>query len=218
MSYLYLDIEVVPNLTDEQIVEIEKSIEPPGNYKKPESIQKWKDDQGKSVLKEKVHKACFNELTGKIICIGAAQDGPVKMFNDNERDLLGEFSEFLFEEIESENGRMPTLVGHNAIAFDIPYIWRRCKVNNIILPFGYPGPSDMKPWMTTVEDTMVLWSGARDKISLDKLASGLGFESHKDKIDGSMVWSLYQEGKLKEIYDYCAMDVELTRSVHKRLK
>lgn len=129
-----------------------------------------------------------------------------------------DFTDYISESIEVNNGRMPVLVGHNAISFDIPYIWRRCKILDITLPFGYPKPTDMKPWMTSVEDTMVMWAGSRDRISLDKLASGLGFESHKDKIDGSMVWGLYQEGKLQEIYDYCAMDVELTRSVHKRLR
>ena len=55
-------------------------------------------------------------------------------------------------------------------------------------------------------------------ISLDTLAKALGLKSSKDgAINGSNVAKAYEEGRLKEIYDYCERDVELTRKIYNRL-
>jgi len=219
MKYLYIDIEVIPNLDESQKKEVRDSIHAPGNYKKEESIAKWQADEGETQYQEKLKKACFNELTGKIIAIGYAfGDTPVAIIKGEEKAILAKFAAMLFKVADAENGRMPVLTAYNGIAFDIPYIWRRCKIHNISLPFGFPTPPDMKPWMNSVEDPMIMWAGTRDRIKMDTLAEGLGFKSHKSEMDGSMVWEAYKDGEMDRIYDYCMTDVSLLRKIHNRLR
>jgi len=36
-------------------------------------------------------------------------------------------------------------------------------------------------------------------------------------IDGSKVWQYVQDGKIREVAEYCAKDVERTRQIYKRM-
>jgi len=63
-----------------------------------------------------------------------------------------------------------------------------------------------------------LWNMDRYKqISLNILAKVLDLPSSKDEMDGSMVWSYFQQGRLEEIYKYCMKDVELVRQVYYKM-
>jgi hypothetical protein len=55
----------------------------------------------------------------------------------------------------------------------------------------------------------------RANAPLDDLAKLCGFPG-KMGVDGSQVWSLYQEGRLQEIRDYCETDVVNTYLVYCR--
>ena len=55
----------------------------------------------------------------------------------------------------------------------------------------------------------------RANAPLDDLAKLCGFPG-KMGVDGSQVWSLYQEGRLAEIRDYCETDVVNTYLVYCR--
>ncbi len=55
----------------------------------------------------------------------------------------------------------------------------------------------------------------RANAPLDDLAKLCGFPG-KMGVDGSQVWSLYQEGRLGEIRDYCETDVVNTYLVYCR--
>ncbi len=213
---LYIDIEVIPNLTDEQITEIETNIKPPATYKKQEAIDKWLFENGKKELEKRIQKACFNELTGQIICIGWATEDDSGVIVGDEKYIINEFTALISRFETDNNLRPPTLVGHNLIAFDLPYIWRRAKVHGIDTRI-LPAPVELKPWGDIVADTMVMWAGAKGKVSLDNLARGLGLKSHKDEINGSMVWPLWQAGEREKIYEYCLDDVLLTKAVYERL-
>jgi predicted PolB exonuclease-like 3'-5' exonuclease len=61
------------------------------------------------------------------------------------------------------------------------------------------------------------WS-MQGRVSLHALAKALGLPSSKDgDIEGKDVAKAYVQGKIKEICEYCAKDVELTRKIYKRM-
>lgn len=67
-------------------------------------------------------------------------------------------------------------------------------------------------------DTMQEWSNwGNQKLGLEHVALALGIPTPKEGIDGSEVAKFYNEGKVKEICDYCVRDVETTRAVYKRM-
>jgi hypothetical protein len=63
-------------------------------------------------------------------------------------------------------------------------------------------------------DLLALYTG-RANAPLDDLAKLCGFPG-KLGVDGSQVWTLFQEGRLKEIRDYCETDVVNTYLVYCR--
>ena len=108
------------------------------------------------------------------------------------------------------------IVGHNVLAFDLPFIFQRCLVNNLAgAPFV--NLSEYNP--RGVYDTMLRWwLGTRNRVSLDDLAWALGLQSSKtEEVDGSQVFDLYHTGKLAEIREYNLNDVRLTRKVYERM-
>jgi len=214
MNTLFLDIETIPGQAP-WIREWAKSkVKAPGNYKKPESIEKWMKENGPAATEEKMHSCGLAAETGEIVCIGfAVNDEPVKVLSGNETEILEDFMGVISELHERS---FPHLVGHNAIGFDLPYIYRRCIINGVAIPPRYPKPIELKAWSDAITDTMLEWAGVRGKISMDRLAKALGLEG-KSEIDGSMVWDMWKQGQIKEICDYCKDDVELVRNIYYRL-
>jgi hypothetical protein len=206
---LYLDAEVIPNLDEQAIAEIAASITAPGNYKKQESIDEWMAENKQRLVDEQVHKACFDGATGKIVCIGWAWDGDtVNVVKGDEADNLN----VLFYDISTIKD-MAEVIGHN-VMFDIRYIWQRAVVNGIKPPWQVKWHG--KPW--DHQDTMLMWNPERDKkISLDRLCKALGIPTSKGDMDGSKVWQAFKDGRINEIAEYCARDVEAVRQCHKRM-
>jgi hypothetical protein len=127
-----------------------------------------------------------------------------------------------------------TLVGHNSIEFDFPFLMRRYMVNGIQVPEQL-NVGMKKPWELKLEDTMKIWGGTSwgHKVSLELLAHVLGIPSPKSVMNGSDVAQVYwdsfkpQEGKLpfdveqeamKKIGDYCSEDVLCTANCYLRMK
>lgn len=108
------------------------------------------------------------------------------------------------------------IVGHNVIGFDLPFIFQRCLVNNItVRPFVNLGEFNVRG----VYDTMHRWwLGSRNRVALDDIAWALGIPSSKtEEVEGSLVFELYQAGRLAEIREYNLNDVRVTRKVYERL-
>lgn len=206
MTTVFFDVETAP--TNLQWVLDDIKVEPPGNYKKPESIQKWMDENAESVRDEKILKTALDTSLAQIICIGyAVDDGEVKVLIGSEKEIILDF----FFEIGSY--RSITLVGHNILGFDIPLVYHRGIIHGLR---NHNFHMHHKPWEGKVFDTMIEWAGYRDRISLDRLCKILGIPGKGD-IDGSMVSELYDAGKTDEIRKYCASDVEIVRHIYNRL-
>ena len=173
---------------------------------------------------------------GKIVCISVGYfreladetlEFRVKSFaDDDECDVLRDFSDFLARYLPASPERYPKLssahkdghylCAHNGREFDYGYLGRR------MLICGQPIPPMLdiaghKPWdLPHLLDTMELWKFGDNKghISLPLLAGIFGIPSPKDDIDGSQVgYTYWVENNLARIAAYCQKDVITTARI-----
>jgi len=131
---------------------------------------------------------------------------------EEEGKALREFISFMRE----FDGDTDELVGHNILAFDLPFVFQRSLIHNIsVRPFINLGDFHVRG----VFDTMHRWwLGAKRNVSLDDIAWALGIESSKTaEVEGSKVFELYQAGRLAAIREYNLNDVRVTRKVYERM-
>jgi len=219
---VYLDIETIPTQRDDLRAEFAAAVKPPANYKKPDTIAEWMHDNRDIEVAEAIAKTSFDGAYGHILCIGVAFDDQApEVFcsatsaadaPSSEPLMLRAFIDWFKAKVDQYD--RPLFIGHNLIEFDLRFLFQRSIVCGIA-PSAYI-PFDKRPWDDGVYDTMVKWAGTKNRVGLDKLAKALGLQG-KGGIDGSMVWPMVQEGRIKEVCDYCAADVALTREVYKRM-
>jgi len=113
------------------------------------------------------------------------------------------------------------ICGHNLKNFDIPMLAKRMIINGISPSVMLPS-YDTKPWEVKAIDTKDVWQyGAYTSIgSLDLLCTSLGVPSPKEgEITGDKVHTAYwNDGKLKEITEYCERDVRVLIDIIIKLK
>ena len=198
MNKLFLDIETLP-------VEKEK-------HHILEEIYERRKSEGKNpgTLEEFLAGTGLDGAFGRIACISYAfNDDKPSSISGPEKEILRQFWEIA--------KKADLFVGFNILSFDLRFIFQRSVVHKIKptvdLQFA-------KYRNSPIFDVMQEWSKwERESIrSLDVLAKILGLQTSKDgKINGKNVAKAYDEGRIKEICEYCEKDVELTRQIYKRL-
>ncbi len=204
--FMFVDIETVPSPEPPSLDDIQA----PGNYKDEAKIQAYKE-----IKVDELHRQqALDSMRGEILAIGYAKDNEQSTVYirgidgiETERDLLQTFQ----NEIKTCNP--VTWVGHNLKTFDAQWLWRK-SVKYGLTDLARKIPRER--YSRNLIDTLDLWAGPdyRDRTSLDKIATFLGLQG-KNGIDGSMVYDMWQAGRLQEIRDYCAQDVDLTRAIYK---
>jgi len=242
---LYLDIETIPAQRLDVIAEIRDglatrlaidiaNVKPPGNYKKQETIDAWTADEMPKAVRAlsaqfdidadaAYRKTGLDGAFGQVCVIGVAFDDedPLTIWSPDYTDeaaLLEDFGCLLVDRVRPADHFATLVIGHNVSAFDLRFLVQRHIVNGY-RPHAVIGKAaQAKPWESDkVFDTMTQWAGVGSRISLDKLCRALSVPSPKGEIDGSKVWDFVKAGKISEVADYCARDVEATRAVYKRL-
>lgn len=218
---IVVDIETCPAQDPKVLENFIATIEPPAQYKKPESIAEWKRDQGPAAAEEKWLKTSFDGALGHICVIGVAfDDEPAQsLYSDSwhadEASILRKFFDLVDAKCAEHPNVRPVFIGHHIIGFDLRFIFQRAVVlgvkPSIQIPFNARPYGD-----SSVYDTMTAWAGHRDTISLDKLAGVLTGKGKGD-MDGSKVWETVKAGRIAEVAAYCVDDVEKTRKVYRRL-
>ncbi len=205
-NILFLDIETVPEFEHfSDLSKIKQEL-----YAKKTQYQRKEE----FTAEEFYERAGIWAEFGKIICISVGFFSSFEKnrtfriksyYSDNEKELLTEFKDLLFEHFSKPKH---LLCAHNGKEFDFPYIARRMIINNINLPeklnlFG------KKPWEIQHIDTLDLWKFGDYKhyTSLSLLTNILNIPSPKDDIDGSQVAEVYyKEKNLNRIVKYCEKD------------
>lgn len=122
----------------------------------------------------------------------------------------------------------PQLVSWNGGGFDLPVLHYRAMISGVTASrYWEMGEEDRDfKWNNYLSryhtrhldlmDLLALYTG-RANAPLDDLAKLCGFPG-KLGVDGSQVWTLYQEGRLNEIRNYCETDVVNTYLVYCRFQ
>ena len=214
---IYLDIETLPTSDTAFIADIAKTIAPPGNISKAETIAAWEAEKKPLAVAEAVKKTSFDGLYGSIACICWAYDDRVVEHSapeHSEPELLVDF----FRDIEAMTMHKGDVqfVGHNIAGFDLPFLRHRAIIHGIKPPHALMRAMNAKPWGESIADTMLMWSADREKrVSMDKLCKAFGIPGKGD-FDGSMVADTWPFDPRKVI-DYCVEDVKRTREIYKRM-
>ncbi len=165
---------------------------------------------------------------GRLLCIGFTRefsDGRklehgcfgwndrTQSFDAGEAVLLTEF----WEMMRGFNRFKDTIVGHNIIDFDLPFILKRSIINGVRPTVDFCFARYQRQ---PIFDTMREWDcwSFKNWTSLDKLAVVLALPSPKNgEITGANLYEAYLEGRHREIYEYCMRDVKTTRNVYRRM-
>jgi len=213
-TYVYVDIETIPAQSDDVTSEIRKGVKPPATIKKPESIEAWHKESGAAAGDEAVAKTSFDGGRGHVCTIAwTMNDRSIAYAHADRVDGEAEIINAFFDSLPKY--KSVCLVGHNLAGFDLPFLRKRAIVLGITLPPASAFPRDPKAWDRGINDTMAMWAGARDTISMDNLCKILGVPG-KDGFDGSKVAAAWAAGEHQKIAEYCVDDVARTRAIHQR--
>lgn len=212
-DYLYFDIETIPDQREHALAKYRERVTPPGNIKKQESIDIWMAEKAEQAAIDMLEKTSFDGGAGHVCTIGwAINDGPVRVEHAED---VGEEADILRAFFSDMPKRDVTIVGHNILGFDVPFLLKRAIVLGVELPSDYAFPRDPKPWSKGAFDTMTAWAGARDMISMNRLCGILGIVG-KGNFDGSQVAEAWANGEHMTIAEYCDDDVRRTRAIHQK--
>lgn len=133
----------------------------------------------------------------------------------DEFRVLQEFANFIGK-------RQPTMVTFNGRRFDLPVLANRMLKHGVPFPAYYAGRSQGPDYRYRYSDEghmdladVLTDYGASRMPSLDALAQLVGMPGKMD-VDGSMVHTMFKQGRHEEIRDYCLHDVVQTMFVFLR--
>lgn len=216
MKPFYFDIETLPAQDPAIREELRAAVKAPATYKKPESIAEWLAENREREAEEAWLKTSFDGGVGHVFCIAyAIGDGDPRVLYQPtlSRESEAATIEVFFKDLAAA-GHV-TLVGHNIIGFDIPFLWKRAMVLGVKPPFNFPRAP--KPWSELVCDTMMLWdSQQRAGGSMDRICRLMGIPGKGD-FSGSDVWPAIERGEFERVAEYCKSDVSRTRLMHRRM-
>ena len=198
MNKLFLDIETIPAEKDKH--EILKL------------IHQKKTDDGKQVkeLEDFIAETNFDGAFGRIACISyALNDHPTQSLSGDEKEILVKFWDIARD--------IDLFIGFYVMDFDLRFIYQRSIVLNVKPTRDI---SFARYRSSPIYDVMREWSkwNMQSSISLDTLAKALGFPSSKGgEIEGKNVAKAFEDGRIKEICEYCQKDVDLTRKIYNRM-
>ncbi|TFW08967.1 3'-5' exonuclease [Oxalobacteraceae bacterium OM1] len=183
------------------------------------AFQARREKTGSDFLQHHLHRVAA------ISCVFRDDDGfrvrSLGTLEDQEPKLVQDF----FRTIERYT---PQLISWNGGGFDLPVLHYRAMVHGVTARrYWEMGDDDREfKWNNYLSryhtrhmdlmDLLALYTG-RANAPLDDLAKLCGFPG-KLGVDGSQVWTLFQEGRLKEIRDYCETDVVNTYLVYCRFQ
>lgn len=213
---IIFDIETLPCINPVVIDDLRKTITPPGNIKKPDSMALWLDENGEQALNDLVAKTSFDGMYGSVACIGFASDNHSTECTSEKSSEYAAISSF-YDWINSFCDQNLIFCGHNISGFDLPFLKHRSMILGIKPPAQLLKAMNAKPWDDCIADTMLMWNQDKQKrVSLDKLARALWINGKND-FDGAMVANEWFNGERSKVVEYCKNDVEITRQVYNKL-
>lgn len=217
----FLDIETIPDLSEGALQQCIDAVEPPGTYKKPESIAEWKAANAATIGQEQWQRTALDPMRGGIvvICWETENSGPRSIFREpgeSEAIMLNTWSELIALDMNDLPGshRLPRFVGWNVAEFDLRFLAIRCIVNGVKLPFALPVNERYDG--RGVCDLMRVWSGFKGFQKQSAVARALGIKL-QDETDGKDLWALIQEKGVQAAVSKCQSDVAALKQIYSRM-
>lgn len=161
-----------------------------------------------TALEDFKRRAALDATTGKVLAIGLkSEKGTVILDSVNEDKLLTEF----WAKASACETAGRSLVGHNVLNFDLPFLARRSWMRGI----------DFEMPRHCIKDTMKVWgcNCYGETIGLDRLAKALGLPGKTEGVSGADFARLWngepEEQQLAR--QYLLTDLEVTWNVANRL-
>ena len=169
--------------------------------------------QSDPAIREKIGDKFPKHVFHSIICIGAlvAHRDPDRWIVDaigaphigerDEKELIQTFVDRIAE-------LKPQLITFNGNSFDLPVLRYRAMIHEVAAPGLAMRPYFNRYSEDAVDLCDVLSSFSPNaKATLDEICRSMGLPGKPDDIDGSEVESYFLKGRIKEIADYCEVDV-----------
>ncbi len=133
-----------------------------------------------------------------------------------ERDLVGGFFQFI-------DRKHPRLVSYNGRGFDLPVLRHRAMVHGITAATFHDVSNKWDNYTSRyaqdfhcdLQEALTDFGAASRGLKLDEVCAVLGFPG-KFGVDGSHVASMFDDGRIAEIRNYCETDVLNTYLVYLR--
>lgn len=221
MRNIFIDIETVPGCPW-MAEDLAASVQAPANYTKPATIAEYRKEKAMDLERG----LALHPLYAQVVAIGVAMEGgrvdvlthqsPVQLL----QDLGNKLADLAYQaDMLSHEGFR--FIGHNVLGFDLPVLWAQAMRHNVAIPY-LPNPQKLKPWTMgdKLLDTMLAMKPSLSPTrgwGLADMCRLLGIPDPMPEVDGSMVWDLWQRGRMDELTAYCANDVHMTRQLFTRM-
>lgn len=208
---IFLDIETMPT----GIAADPATLKPPGNLKRPETIAEWYRSEAPAIAEKAYRDRALDSMQGEILCIGWSCENQGGVVLDITEELVIKKFSSIVEVLAGQWKVLPTYVGWNCAAFDLPWLWRKA------IQYGVKPLRDSinrDRYRGNVIDLMLVWAADhRDFRKMADVAAFLGIEDCKGGLDGSMIYDLCLEGRYEEIKNYCARDVKTVQKIYEKI-
>lgn len=155
------------------------------------------------------------EQDRRVLCRGVlGRERSTGLFHLDEARTLRGFWKLL----KDFNLRRDLIVGHNVMDFDLPFLYKRSRINRVLpgVLFNFARYKSSPIFDTMREWTH--WNPHAPQISLAHLADILQIGINKTEgIDGSRVYDEFTGGNHELIARYCLQDVMVVRAVYYRM-
>lgn len=221
MEPIFLDIETTVQDPEPFMVPDVATLEPPGTYKKPESIAEWRKEKAATLVDELRDASSLEPLLGgTVVCVVVARGAaaPVVVMAPTP-DETGEL--FLLQQLEKGLQRYKTnpLVTWNGLSFDLPFLAKRA-LRHGLYALASRCHQD-KPWGSALNiDLFKVWQqhDRSSKGRLSMVAQYLGIPSAPGEIMGRDVAAAIAAGDTAKVSAHCAADVERLRQIYWRMR
>jgi hypothetical protein len=224
MNIITLDIETLPSDNLALLDQFRDKVKAPAQYKKPDSIAQWLDENRESEALAMVNKTGLDGLYGRVAVIGwAVGDKPASAIFQSaewdERRLIAEAFAQMDRDAtttweHTSSVRQCKAVGHN-VEFDLKFLFHRAVRYGIKLPRCI----EPKAWGPDSKyatfDTMRMWCRYGERVKLKELARELLGDTCED-IDGGEVAAEWARDPQK-VVTHCLADVDRTRKLYKMM-
>jgi hypothetical protein len=181
----------------------------------PKLIAEWEAKCKKidEVSENDLRKESLNSLQGKILMMAYAYDDePVQIIKGKEDLIL----DILNDNLRSFGTKLygSSLIGYNIRNFDLEWIFHRAlKYRKAFLP-------DLLKHIHVIDlmEDIKFNRYSKNYYKLDDVCKFLGIGSKTEGISGALVFDYWRDGKIEEIEQYVARDVELTRNLFNHMQ